>query len=79
MGIQMPGPSATYESREEKKAALEDVKLQARRAAFIKKEIAKLKKEEAAAKKAAKAAAKAAKSGGRRTRRHRRGRSTRRR
>jgi hypothetical protein len=74
----MPGPSATYESREEKKAALEDVKLQARRAAFIKKEIAKLKKEEAAAKKAAKAAAKAAKSGGRRTRRHRRGRSTRR-
>jgi hypothetical protein len=72
----MPGPSATYESREEKKAALEDVKLQARRAAFIKKEIAKLKKEEAAAKKAAKAAAK---SGGRHTRRHRRGRSTRRR
>ena len=65
MGIQMPGPSATYESREEKKAALADVKLQERRAAFIKKEIAKLKKEEAAAKKAAKAA----KQGGRRTRR----------
>jgi len=72
----MPGPSATYKSREEMKAEREDVKLQARRAAFIKTEIAKLKKEEAAAKKAAKAAAK---SGGRRTRRHRRGRSTRRR
>lgn len=68
----MPTPSATYESREEKKAAREDVARQKKREAFIKKEKARDAKEAAAA-------AKAAKKGGR-TRRGRRGtRSTRRR